>query len=111
LGYDRGGVKVIAFEVDHGAAIKPAYGYRVEYAGRAVVISGDTRYNRNVIKYGTDADLRLAEQLGTGESNRQPSQGRVSWAKNRHLPAAMMTIPRRHSSRRIVTLPPCLFPS
>jgi ribonuclease Z len=59
--YDRGGVKVTAFEVDHGAAIKPAYGYRLEYAGRAVVISGDTRYNRNVIKYGANADLLIHE--------------------------------------------------
>ncbi len=59
--YERNGVKVIAFEVDHGAAIKPAYGYRVEYADRAVVISGDTRFNHNVIKYGANADLLIHE--------------------------------------------------
>lgn len=53
--YEKDGVRVIAFEVDHGAAIKPAYGYRIEYKGRAAVISGDTRYNENVIKYGTGA--------------------------------------------------------
>jgi hypothetical protein len=29
--YDKDGVKVIAFTVDHGAAIKPAVGYRIEY--------------------------------------------------------------------------------
>src|SRR5262245_40598825 len=28
--YERNGVKVIAFEVDHGDVIKPAYGYRIE---------------------------------------------------------------------------------
>jgi ribonuclease Z len=59
--YDQGGVKVIAFEVDHGDAIKPAYGYRVEYGGRVAVISGDTRYNENVIRYGTGADLLIHE--------------------------------------------------
>jgi ribonuclease Z len=59
--YERNGVTVTAFEVDHGAAIKPAYGYRVEYAGRSVVISGDTRFNHNVIKYGTGADLLIHE--------------------------------------------------
>lgn len=59
--YEKNGVKVIAFEVDHGAAIKPAYGYRIEYNGHAVVLSGDTRYNANVIKYGTDADLLIHE--------------------------------------------------
>ena len=44
--YEKNGVRVIAFEVDHGDAIKPAYGYRIEYRGRSVVISGDTRFNR-----------------------------------------------------------------
>jgi len=59
--YEKNGVKVIAFEVDHGAAIKPAYGYRIEYAGRAVVISGDTRYHENVVKYGAGSDLLIHE--------------------------------------------------
>jgi len=59
--YDRDGVKVIAFTVDHGPAIKPAVGYRIEYKGRAVVISGDTRYDQNVIKYGTGVDLLIHE--------------------------------------------------
>jgi ribonuclease Z len=61
LVYEKDGVKVIAFEVDHGAAIKPAYGYRIEYNGHAVTISGDTRYNENVIKYGTGADVLIHE--------------------------------------------------
>lgn len=59
--FEKNGVKVIAFEVEHGPAIKPAVGYRVEYQGRAVVISGDTRYNQNVIRYGTGADLLIHE--------------------------------------------------
>lgn len=59
--YDRDGVKVIAFTVDHGEAIKPAVGYRIEYKGRVVVISGDTRYNQNVIKYGTGVDVLIHE--------------------------------------------------
>jgi ribonuclease Z len=59
--YEKNGVKVIAFEVDHGAYIKPAYGYRIEYDGRIAVISGDTRYNENVVKYGAGADLLIHE--------------------------------------------------
>lgn len=59
--YDKEGVKVIAFKVDHGDLVKPAYGYRIEYDGHAAVISGDTRYNQNVIKYGTGADLLIHE--------------------------------------------------
>jgi ribonuclease Z len=59
--YERQGLRVIAFEVDHGAVIKPAYGYRIEYGGRVAVISGDTRYNANVIKHGVGADLLIHE--------------------------------------------------
>ena len=59
--YEKNGVRVIAFEVDHGDAIKPAYGYRIEYDGRSVVISGDTRFNHNVIRYGAGADLLIHE--------------------------------------------------
>jgi ribonuclease Z len=59
--YEQGGVKVVAFTVDHGPAIKPAVGYRIEYEGRSVVISSDSRYNQNVIKYGTAADVLIHE--------------------------------------------------
>src|SRR6266540_6151612 len=59
--YEKNGVTVIAFEVDHGDVIKPAYGYRIEYGGRAAVISGDTRYNENVVKHGAGADLLIHE--------------------------------------------------
>ena len=59
--YESRGVRVVAFEVDHGEAIKPAYGYRIEYDGRVVVVSGDTRFNPNVIKYGAGADLLVHE--------------------------------------------------
>jgi ribonuclease Z len=59
--YEKGGLRVIAFAVDHGVAIKPAYGYRIEYQDRVAVISGDTRYNENVVKFGTGVDLLIHE--------------------------------------------------
>jgi ribonuclease Z len=59
--YEKNGVKVIAFEVDHGDVIKPCYGYRFEYRDRSAVISSDTRYNENVIKYGAGCDLLVHE--------------------------------------------------
>jgi ribonuclease Z len=59
--HEQDGVKVIAFEVDHGDVIKPCYGYRFEYEGRVAVLSSDTRYNANVIKYGAGADLLVHE--------------------------------------------------
>jgi ribonuclease Z len=59
--YEKDGVRVTAFDVDHGEMIKPSYGYRIDYDGRSVVISGDTRFDKNVIKHGTGADLLIHE--------------------------------------------------
>jgi ribonuclease Z len=59
--YEKDGVKVIAFEVDHGDVIRPCYGYRFEYGGRVALLSSDTRYNANVIKHGVGADLLVHE--------------------------------------------------
>lgn len=59
--YEKDGVRVTAFEVNHGDLIKPSYGYRIDYDGRSVVISGDTRFDKNVIKHGTGADLLIHE--------------------------------------------------
>ncbi|MBA2685616.1 MAG: MBL fold metallo-hydrolase [Gemmatimonadaceae bacterium] len=58
--YDRGGVKVTAFDVDHGA-MKPALGYRIDYAGRSVVLSGDTRVSENLIRHAQGVDLLVHE--------------------------------------------------
>jgi ribonuclease Z len=59
--YEKDGVKVTAFAVDHGDLIKPAYGYRIDYDDRAVVISGDTRFDRNLIAAAKGADLIVHE--------------------------------------------------
>jgi len=58
--FDKGGVKVTAFEVDH-APITPAFGFRIDHAGRSVVLSGDTRVSENLIRYAKDADLLIHE--------------------------------------------------
>ena len=59
--YERNGVKITAFDVDHGAAIRPSIGYRVDYAGRSVVISGDTRFSENLIKFASGTDVVIHE--------------------------------------------------
>ena len=59
--FEKDDVRVTAFEVDHGDAIKPAFGYRVDYKGHSIVISGDTRLNENVIKHATGADILVHE--------------------------------------------------
>jgi ribonuclease Z len=59
--YEKDGVTVSAFAVNHGDLIKPAYGYRIDYDDRAVVISGDTRFDRNLIAAAKGADLIVHE--------------------------------------------------
>jgi len=59
--FERDGVKVSAFEVDHGALIKPAVGYRVDYEGRSVLISGDTRYDERIATMGRGVDVLIHE--------------------------------------------------
>jgi ribonuclease Z len=59
--YEKDGVVVTAFAVDHGELIKPAYGYRVDYDGRSVVISGDTKFDENLIEAARGADLIIHE--------------------------------------------------
>jgi len=58
--YRANGVTVIAFLVDH-APVEPAFGYRVEYRNRSVVLSGDTRPSENLIKFAKGADLLIHE--------------------------------------------------
>jgi ribonuclease Z len=58
--YEQGGVKITAFEVDHGA-VKPAFGYRIDYAGRSVVLSGDTRVSENLVRHAQKVDVLVHE--------------------------------------------------
>jgi ribonuclease Z len=58
--YDKGGVKITAFEVDH-APVKPAFGYRIDYAGRSLVLSGDTRVSENLVRHSQVVDVLVHE--------------------------------------------------
>jgi ribonuclease Z len=58
--YDENNVKVIAFLVDH-APVVPAFGYRVEYQGHSVVMSGDTKPSENLVKMAQGADVLIHE--------------------------------------------------
>lgn len=59
---DEDGVKVTAFLVDHGP-VAPAFGYRIDYRGRSVVLSGDTRVSENLIKFATGVDVLVHEAV------------------------------------------------
>jgi ribonuclease Z len=60
--FEVDGVRVTAFEVDH-APVKPALGYRVDYAGRSVVLSGDTRVSENLVRHAAGTDLLIHEVI------------------------------------------------
>jgi len=60
--YENNGVKVTAFLVDHGP-VKPAYGYRVDYAGRSIALSGDTRPSDNLVQFSKGVDVLLHEAI------------------------------------------------
>jgi len=60
--YESNGLRVAAFLVDHGA-VRPAFGYRIDYAGHSVVLSGDTRYSENLIRAAHGTDVLVHEVI------------------------------------------------
>src|SRR5690349_6860887 len=58
--FSEHGVTVTAFVVDHGP-VQPAFGYRVDYAGHSVVLSGDTRVSENLIRHAQGVDVLIHE--------------------------------------------------
>ena len=57
---EENGLKVTAFTVDH-TPVAPAYGYRFDYKGRSVVISGDTVKCANLVAAAKGADVLIHE--------------------------------------------------
>ena len=60
--YDQQGFKVTAFLVDH-SPVTPAFGYRIDFRGHSVVLSGDTRMSENLIRFGQGVDVLVHEVL------------------------------------------------
>jgi len=59
---DENGLRVTAFLVDHGV-VGPAFGYRVDYGGRSVLLSGDTRVSENLIRHARGVDVLIHEAI------------------------------------------------
>jgi ribonuclease Z len=59
---ERKGLVVTAFAVDH-RPVEPAVGYRFDFKGRSVVISGDTDQSTNLELNARGADLLIHEVL------------------------------------------------
>jgi ribonuclease Z len=60
--YDRDGVRITAFKVDH-RPVTPAVGYRFDYKGRSIVISGDTVYSESLLEQARGVDVLFHEAL------------------------------------------------
>lgn len=60
--FNDGGLVISAFKVPH-EPVRPALGYRFDYRGRSVVISGDTSKSEAVVKAAEKADVLIHEVL------------------------------------------------
>lgn len=57
-------LEIVAFSVDHGP-VRPSVGYRIQYKGRSIVLSGDTKKSAAVEREAKGVDLLIHEALST----------------------------------------------
>jgi len=82
--YERNGVTVTAFLVSHGL-VKPSYGYRVDYAGRSVALSGDTSPSDNLVAACKGVDVLIHEAIDPDVLRRLvPDKSRMDAIVARH---------------------------
>ena len=92
---EENGLKVTAFTVDH-APVAPAYGYRLDYKGRSVVISGDTKPCANLVAVSKDADVLIHE--GQAAHLTKLIQEAVEHLGNARIAKIMSDIRRYHTT-------------
>jgi ribonuclease Z len=82
--WESAGLRVTAFSVDH-EPVRPAVGYRFEYGGRSVVVSGDTKKSASLEANSRGVDLLVHEALSPGLvkelHDAAAASGRVNLAK------------------------------
>ena len=59
---DEDGLRITAFTVSH-EPVHPAVGYRFDYRGRSIVVSGDTGKSSNLVRVSAGADLLVHEAI------------------------------------------------
>jgi len=71
--WENNEIKITPFTVRHSDFIDSALGYKIEYAGRTLILSGDTRYSENLIRYAKGADVIIHEVAAANEQTMQTS--------------------------------------
>jgi ribonuclease Z len=88
LVYQTAEVSVTAFVVEHGGT-RPAYGYRVDYAGRrSIAISGSTRYSENLIRNARGVQLLVHEVAAADAGLLERSEQARKMVENHTTPEA-----------------------
>ena len=67
--FDEGGLKITMFNVNH-EPIVPAVGYRFDYEGKSIVVSGDTKKSDNLVASAMNCDLLIHEAMNATVLNR-----------------------------------------
>jgi len=92
---DEDGVVVTAFAVAHDP-VKPAFGYRFDYGGRSVVVSGDTRPCPNLVTQARGADVLVHEAQENAVVHIMEAAARV--AGESRIAKILADIPSYHTS-------------
>jgi len=93
--YDADGLRITAFQVIH-EPVYPAAGYRFDYRGRSVVISGDTAMSPNLVRVARGANLLIHE--GQSEAERKAMVDALSRSGDIHLARVISAIGNYHAT-------------
>ena len=102
LVFEHENIRVIAFEVDH-SPVAPAFGYRIEYGQRVIVLSGDTTYSDNLILHARDADL-LVHEIAAASKRLQDRNPRLKRVLAYHTQSQQMAQILQQTKHRLAVL-------
>lgn len=103
--YERNGVRISSFPVIH--ILNGAVGYRIDYAGRSVVFSGDTRPSHTLVDACDGADLLIHETFPSASVYAEKANVPVAFAEQivngvHTSPTAVGNVFRRAGARMSV---------